>query len=316
MVHVVIVNYRTPDLVIDCLRSLADSGEAGSLLSVTVVDNRSEDDSLDCLDKEIQHRGWTSWVTLLPLSSNGGFAFGNNRAIERILDNGSKCDYIWLLNPDTIVRKKACQPLVEFMEFHPQVGMCGSLLEDTLGNAVPSAFRFHSIASEFLTGARFSIFDTLFSQWVVAMPPRSNAHQADWVSGASLFIRKEVLRQGLLHEDYFMYFEEVDLCMRARREGWQCWLVPDSRVMHLEGASSGFSQRKKATMFPPCWFISRQRYFKKNYGTMYAFAADCAWFLGHFLLRVRTCLKGDNGQIVRISASQFLRYSMLRFRKN
>lgn len=314
MVHVIIVNYRTPELVADCLHSLADYGWAGNLLSVTVVDNHSEDGSLDRLVEEVQRWGWSSRVNVLPLSSNGGFASGNNRAIEHLLNEGSPCKYVWLLNPDTIVKENACQTLFEFMENNPKAGICGSALEDEMGNTVPSAFRFHTVTSEFLNTACFSLFDSLLSRWVVAIPPAAHAHRADWVSGASLFIRREVLRQGLLDEGYFMYFEEVDFCLRAKRNGWQCWVVPDSRVMHLEGASSGFS-KKTATVFPPCWFISRQRFFKKNYGTMYAVAADCAWFLGHFIWWIRTCLCHRGSERMRISASLFFRYSILRQKK-
>jgi GT2 family glycosyltransferase len=110
-------------------------------------------------------------------------------------------------------------------------------------------------------------------------------------------IRRETLKQtGLLDERYFMYYEEVDLCLRARHRGWEVWYVPESRVIHLVGQSSGVTTRHDAPAAPlkrrpDYWFASRKRYFTKNHGWAYRIMADAAWVCGHCLFRVRNALQ-------------------------
>src|SRR5215212_5468246 len=98
---VVIVNYRTAGLVVDCLATLAGEAAAEPGLRVVVVDNASADESLDVIGRAIRERGWT-WARLRPLDRNGGFAFGNNAAVRELLGNSHPPAYIWLLNPDTL----------------------------------------------------------------------------------------------------------------------------------------------------------------------------------------------------------------------
>jgi GT2 family glycosyltransferase len=142
---------------------------------------------------------------------------------------------------------------------------------------------------------RLGFLDLLLSKWLVAIMPIANIpHLTDWVSGASMMIRQDVFKQvGLLDEHYFMYFEEVDFCIRARRAGWTCWYVPQSRVIHLEGAASGISDpRKKAPRRRPAyWFESRHRFFLKNYGSLALMLADILWMAGFSLWRVRRILQ-------------------------
>ncbi len=100
---IVIVNYRTADLTVDCLRSLeAEVGPACA--KVVVTDNLSGDDSVSKLQSAIESHRWQSWASLLPLPRNGGFAYGNNAGIRPALQSADPPDYVLLLNPDTIVR--------------------------------------------------------------------------------------------------------------------------------------------------------------------------------------------------------------------
>lgn len=91
---------------------------------------------------------------------------------------------------------------------------------------------------------------------------------------------------GMLDEKYFLYFEEVDYCLRAARAGWECWYEPASRVVHLVAQSTGVTYGPNKPL-PSYWFDSRRRYFLKNHGRMYMFAVDCVWFAGRFLWEVR-----------------------------
>jgi GT2 family glycosyltransferase len=177
------------------------------------------------------------------------------------------------------------------MEARPAVGIAGSRLEERDGTPQRSAFRFPSLLGEWENGLRLGAMSRILERWVVAPPVRQEAHPADWVSGASMLVRGEVFQSiGLLDEDYFLYFEETDYCLRARRSGWECWYVPTSRVVHLVGQSTGITAKERR--IPRYWLESRWRYFHKNHGGLYARLANTAWAMGHALWRIRRRLQG------------------------
>ncbi|MFB8790704.1 MAG: glycosyltransferase family 2 protein [Potamolinea sp.] len=309
---VVIVNYRTPGLTIDCLRSLEKEVKSLTGTSVVVTDNASGDDSIEKIAAAIKTEGWGDWVEFRPLERNGGFAYGNNAVIRPALNSPNPPQYILLLNPDTIVRPAALQTLVDFMDKHPDVGIAGSRLEDPDGTPQHSAFRFHSVPSELDNGLRLGAVSKLLSKWDIAPPISEETCQTDWVAGASMIVRREVFEAaGLMDEEYFMYYEEMDFCLQANRSGWSCWYVPQSRVVHLVGQSSGVTDTKRPPKRrPQYWFDSRRRYFLKNYSWLYAAVADASWASGFALWRLRRVLQGkpdlDPPQIL----SDFLRNSV------
>lgn len=108
---VVILNYRTPTLTINCLRSLVPEVQSQPNIQVVAVDNCSGDGSVAQIQEAIKAEGWGEWASLLPLDKNGGYAFGNNAAIRPALQSSDPPDFVWLLNPDTEVRRGAMQPL-------------------------------------------------------------------------------------------------------------------------------------------------------------------------------------------------------------
>lgn len=291
---VVIVNYRTPTLTIECLDSLVSEVETLPNFQVVVVDNASGDDSVEKIRAAITDKGWTEWVTLLVSENNGGYAYGNNLAIRPALESDNLPSYIFLLNPDTFVRPGAIKILLDFMEQHPEVGIGGSGLEDVEGIQRATAFRFFSILSELDAGLRLGIVSKLLSKWVITAPKSSQPCQTDWLPGAAMMIRREVFESvGLMDEQYFLYYEETDFCLRAKRAGWPCWYVPQSRVVHFPGSSTGVTNTKVAPKRrPQYWFESRQRYFTKNYGSLYAMLTDAAWMLGYSTWRVRRVIQG------------------------
>jgi GT2 family glycosyltransferase len=297
-VRIVIVNYRTPALVIDCLRSLEAEVRAEGDCQVVVVENASGDGSAEKIGEAIRAEGWDGWAVVLPVERNLGFAGGNNAALRPILAAPQPPDYVLLLNPDTVVRPGAVRALIDFMERHPDVGIAGSRLEDPDGTPQRSAFRFPSVASEFEGGVRFGFISRLLHRYLIAPPVQDQPHPTDWVAGASMIVRHAVFDAiGLMDEAYFLYFEEVDFCLRACRGGWPCWYVPASHVVHLVGQSSGVTDTKRpARRVPRYWFESRRRYFQKHHGRFYALLADLAWALGFALWRLRLWVqrKPDN----------------------
>ncbi len=290
---VVIVNFEGSDLTLDCLRSLQSEVAANPGVRVIVVDNGSKDDSVERLTEAIEASSWGDWVHLMADGRNDGYAAGNNKAFRYLLEGQDPPDYVWILNSDTLVRDGAIQIMLTFMEEHPDVGIAGSRLEAPDGTAHRSAFQFSSVWSELEGTVRLGIVSRILSRFIVAPPNPLTATGTDWVCGASMVIRRETLEQvGLLDENYFMYYEDMDYCLAASGKGWACWYVPECRVMHLEGQTSGIiEQETNSIRRPSYYFDSRRRYFVKNYGLLTAILADLAWITGFILWRIRRRLQ-------------------------
>lgn len=288
---VVIVNYRTAAMVEDCLRSLEQEVASGDV-RVVVTDNDSGDG--DRLAGFVDRAGYGAWASVVPLPKNGGFAYGNNAAIRGPLASPNPPRYVWLLNPDTLVRPGALRELVAFLNANPKAGIAGSRLEDPDGTPQRSAFRFHSFWSELENGARLGALSKALSRRIVAppVPVGEEPVRTDWVAGASMLVKREVFEQaGLLDEGYFMYFEEVDFHRRAAEAGYECWYVPRSRVVHLVGQASGVTDKNVRRRRPGYWFDARARYFASHHGRIGKLAIDLAWAGGYASYRLRRALQ-------------------------
>jgi GT2 family glycosyltransferase len=292
---VVIVNYRVTDLTIDCLRSLSAEIPRVPDAKVAVCENGTGPDDARRLREAIDANGWSGWVTLTAIEPNRGFTGGNNVILREAMKSDNPPEYVLLLNSDTIVLPHALDSLVDFMDKNPKVGIAGSRLETPEGDVHISAFRYHTIANEFDRGLRFGFVSNLLSRWSLTPPPPANECEADWVAGASMIIRRQVLDEiGLLDEDYYTYFDDIDYCMRARKVGWPTWYVPSSRVIHLVGCSTKISDPAKeqvARRRPNYWYQARARFFVKSYGPIYAALADAAFLVGFAVWRIRRRLQ-------------------------
>jgi GT2 family glycosyltransferase len=317
-VLIVVVNYRTAGLTVDCLRSLAPEVDSVPGARVVVTDNASGDGSAERIGAAVREHGWGGWVSVVPLATNGGFAFGNNAAIRPALASDDPPRYVLLLNPDTVVRPGALRALVAFIDARPDVGLAGARLEDPDGTPQVSAFRFHSVLGELEDGLRLGLASRVLARWSVWAAVPEAPGPVDWVAGACLIVRREVFEAvGLLDERYFMYFEEVDFCLRARRAGWPCWYVPSARVVHLVGKSSGVTDVAVARTKrrPAYWFASRRLFFRTRYGRARAALADLVWASAFATYRVRRFLQRKPDTDPRLLLWDFLRYNVLSARK-
>ena len=212
---VVIINYRTPKLVIDSLQSLQPQIDS-SRHKVMLVDNDSGDDSLPILEQAIKEYQWESWVTLIPSPVNGGFSAGNNVGIKAITAKA----YL-LLNSDTILRPGAIASLETALEKHPEAGLISPRLEWPDETPQISCFRYHSPISQFIDGAATGPITKLLDAYNVPIPVQNTPFRPQWTSFACVLIRQEVIEQiGLMDEGYFMYFDDVDYCHSAKNAGW------------------------------------------------------------------------------------------------
>jgi N-acetylglucosaminyl-diphospho-decaprenol L-rhamnosyltransferase len=282
---IVIVNYRTPGLVLDLLDSLEGQIEAG-LDEIAVVDNASGDGSAERLERAIAARGMTRFCRVLRADHNAGFSAGVNVGIR-----SADANFYLLMSSDTLVRKGAVLELLTQMQAHPGVGIAGPRLEWPDGSAQVSCYRDHTPISELLSAAKSSTLDSLLQNFQSALPVPEEDREVPWVSFACALVRREVIEKvGLLDEGYFMYFEDSDYCRAARAAGFRVHYFPSARVVHLHvGVSSvrsvrsSRSARRKGDRRPRYVYASRTRYFRKGYGAVGLLAANALWYLGRGL---------------------------------
>ncbi len=275
-VVVAIVNYRSAELTLRSLASLrSELGYPNLSLRAVVVENASGDEHV--LARELPAR-FGDFAELVISDTNGGFGAGNNLAMRRAFEQGYAPDYVLCLNPDTEVRPGAVLELVRFMEEHPKAGIAGSRFEDADGSEWPIAFRFPTVWAEVEGGCALGVVSRLLGDHAVAKTMGDQPERVDWLPGASMMLRATLLKAiGGFDESYFLYYEETDLCLRAQRAGYEIWHVPQSRVMHIRGQSTGVTVlNERPKRLPAYWFESRRRYYLKNHGLRYAALADAA----------------------------------------
>ena len=283
---IVVLNYKTPGLVIDCLQSLAGQVAQGTQ-EVVVVDNCSGDDSADQIESAITANGWSDWARIVRSPVNGGFAAGNNVGIK-----ASNANIYILLNSDTIVRPGAIDIMMQTLQEHPEISMLGPQLEWEDGKHQTSTFRYRTPISELLYASNLGIIWKLFPKSVVARELHEFTTGIDWVCYACTAIRREVFEQaGLLDEKYFMYFEDMAHCRQATNAGFKIAYEPKAHVAHLQGGSSSVpEQTQQRKRRPQYYYAARAHYFQSFYGATGRFVANCLWVLGWSigLLRGRT----------------------------
>jgi GT2 family glycosyltransferase len=269
---VVVVNYRTPDLTIDCLRTLAEEAPSIPGIHVVIVDNDSGDGSADAIEAAIRASGW-AWAQVVRAERNGGFAYGNNRGIEAGYALGPP-RWVLLLNSDTLVPPGALQSCLDAVESDETVGVMSCRLQNADGSMQNTVRRFP-------TPFRVAIAHTglpwrwprLFGWADTEDPGWDRDHEArnvDWVGGAFMMIRGELLeRLGGLDEGFFFYGEDTEFCHRIHHAGFKVRYDPRVSITHLGGASSDPTRMNSSARSINYW---RGRYLvqRRCYGTLAA----------------------------------------------
>lgn len=238
-VLVVIVNYRTPGLTIDCLKTLAPEVDAVAGVRCVVVDNASGDDSMTRLEQALSENGWSSWLTLVASDKNRGFAGGNNLGIAR----GEPAEYVLLLNSDTLVHAGCLARCLEVMASNPRAGAMSCRVLNADGTIQNVTRRFPTPLRTIACTAGLPWRAPQLFAWADTEDPgwdrTSEARDVDWLGGAFLFVRAAALGgQVRLDEDFFFYGEDITFCHRLHRLGWTCHYDPVASIVHLGGASS------------------------------------------------------------------------------
>lgn len=272
-----------------CIEALVGARNALPRLRVKVVDGGSADDSAVKLSGYLEQAG-RDWISFLPLATNGGFGWANNQAILALSREANPPEFIHLLNPDAEVTDGAVVALLDELQEFPDCGAAGSQLLAPNGRKAASAFRFPSPGRELIGAAHSEKLGRIFGIGsTVVSSDRSS--EVDWVTGASVMFRTEALRQaGLFDDGFFLYFEEVELMHRLHEHGWKVRHVPESRVFHIEGASTGIGAAGAQRPHPPYWYHSRRRYFGLTGGRSAVVAANLCLFAGTGLTALKDLL--------------------------
>ena len=280
---IVIVNYRTPGLVIGCLETLLPE-LPGLSAKVVVIDNNSGDDSPAIIRKWLAMHDPDNGVLLVQREANSGFAGGNNIGIRTL-----EANFYLLLNSDTRVRPGSIRHLLETAGKFPEAGLVSPRLEWPDGRGQESCFRLHTPYSELMGSAQTGLIDRLLNKYIVPMPVQDQIVRPQWTSFACVLIRNEVFDQiGLLDDGYFMYFEDAEFCHRAGKAGWGIVHDPEARVIHLRGGSSPVKERmRRKKRLPKYFHESRTRFFYQLYGWLGLIAANVMWWLGRLVSKAR-----------------------------
>jgi len=304
----VILNYKTPEMTLDSLRALMPELATFPDARVTIVDNNSQDGSFEVLQEAIAESEWADRVEVVASDYNGGFAYENNFAAAPALASDDKPDYIYLLNSDAFPDKNCVPALVDFLDANPKAGIAGSYVHGPEPVPHTTAFRFPSFLSEFESTLCLGLVSKLLRRWIVPLPMPTETRQVDWLAGASMLIRREVMEDiGLMDEFFFLYFEETDYCLRARRANWLTYYVVESSVTHIGSVSTGMKNKAKPT--PTYWYASRRHYFLKNHGFVYLWTANLLYVLGASLCRLRFRIMNREGKHPDRHLRDFIRFN-------
>lgn len=284
---VVVVNYGTPGMVMNCLETLVPQVRELRAM-VALVDNASPDDSVARIQSWISESRASDCVMLIESPENAGFAAGNNIGIE-------SCDaklYL-LLNSDTLVHDGALKRLAAAIQSERDVGLVGPRLLWPNGEPVESCFRYHRPISELIDSASTGVITRLLARYDVPMQVSDERRFPEWTSFACVMIRRDVIDEiGELDDGFFMYFEDVEFAFRARQAGWRILHEPTATVVHLHGGSSPVKSRARLRKrLPRYYYESRTRYFYKLYGRGGLLAANCFWTLGWTISACRSLLQ-------------------------
>jgi len=248
---IIIINWNTRQLLLDCIASIFRTVQQATF-EIIVVDNGSADGSVEAVAQHYPS------VIIIANQRNAGFARANNQAIRRM--NGR---FAVLLNSDTVLTENALDGMLAFMNVKGEAGMCGPQLLNKDGSNQTSFGAFPTLATEFVSKSLLKLFAP--AAYRARLASRRQELQGsvivDFVIGACMMARKEAIDSaGMLDEDYFFFYEEIDWCLRMHRAGWPVYHLPQAAIYHLGGGSSkSVSFRARAESWR-----SRYLFFRKS----------------------------------------------------
>ncbi|WP_370793958.1 glycosyltransferase family 2 protein [Bacteroides stercorirosoris] len=273
-VSIIIVNYNTTELTIQTIKSIYEKTH-DLLYEIILVDNASSDITILDINEVYPN------VKLIRSSGNLGFGRANNLGYKYAIGK-----YIFLLNPDTILLNNAVKELYDFLEAHIDVAIAGGQLCDAKC-CMTHSFQlfFPSILGEINSLFRQKISHLIDEMFVKIISDKKYGYVA-YVTGADMMIRRDDIEKfGFFDSDFFMYFEETELCKRYSRFGRKIAFVLSSKIIHLEGKSFEFKENRSRL-----YIQGRKTYYKKVHTAAYTQIANCIYRI--------TCITGIWGSLL------------------
>ncbi|MGN7169713.1 glycosyltransferase family 2 protein [Paenibacillus cellulositrophicus] len=258
---ILIVNYNTCQLTVDCLRSVFAS-ETDFTYEVIVIDNNSSDDSIETIRDEFPQ------VKVIANKDNTGFAKANNQGME-----AAKGRYILLLNSDTVIQKDTLQTMIAFMDEHPKAGASGCkiiLPDGSLDKACKRGFPTPSASFYYAFGfSKLFPDNPRFNQYQLGHLDPDQAYPVDCLVGAFMLVRRGVLESvGGLDETFFMYGEDIDWCYRIKQAGWDIHYYPKTTIVHYKGGSARRRPYKIIYEFHRAMIVFHRKHYRKQYNVL------------------------------------------------
>lgn len=258
-ISIIIVSWKVRDLLEKCLKSIFEQTK-NIKFEVFVVDNNSQDGTIEMVKNKF------SGVNLIINEENAGFAKANNQAIKL-----AKGRYVLLLNPDTQILENVLEKMVDFMDKNTNCGVAGCQLLNPDGSLQPSIRRFPRFSDQALILAKIHHFWPnlgVFKRYLAKDVDYSQKQEVDQVMGAFMMIKHEVIEKiGLLDENFFIWFEEVDYCQRVKNAGRKVYYTPEAKIIHYYGQS--FKQH--LTLDRQKMFNRSMRYYFKKHHSIFAY---------------------------------------------
>jgi len=258
---IIIVNYNTRQLTLDCLDSVYASNTSYSY-EIIVVDNASRDDSVQAIREAYPQ------VHLIANKDNTGFAVANNQGMKV-----AKGRYIMLLNSDTVVQSDTLQIMVGFMDRYPEMGASGCkviLPDGSLDKACKRGFPTPSASFYYAFGiSRLFPDRPKFNQYQLGHLSPDDEYPVDCLVGAFMLVRRETIEQvGGLDETFFMYGEDIDWCYRIKEAGWGIFYYPRTYIVHYKGGSARRKPLKITYEFHRAMWVFHRKHYAKKYNLL------------------------------------------------
>ena len=255
----IILNHNSGTMLRECLDSVF-AGRLPEGTEVIIPDNASTDNSI-----ELAREKWGGRIRIIQNGSNNGFAWGNNIGVR-----ASEGKWICLLNPDTIVYPGTFPTLISFLEQHPRAGIVGPKVLNRDGTFQLSAMR--SIPNPFDAISRALLLSKLFpksprlAKYNLTYLDPNVTQKVDASTGCCLMVRREMIDKiGLLDEKFFIYCEDVDWFLRAKKAGWEVWYVASAVIEHHHAYSESFRKYAAVKNFHD----SMVYFYRKHYASEY-----------------------------------------------
>lgn len=260
-VSIIIVNFNTRQLTLDCLASMYAS-QTSYKYEVIVIDNASHDGSVEAI-REVYPD-----VQLIANQNNTGFAVANNQGMEL-----AKGRYILLLNSDTVVQPDTLHTMIYFMDRHPEMGASGCkviLPDGSLDKACKRGFPTPSASFYYAFGiSRLFPDRPKFNQYQLGHLSPDDEYPVDCLVGAFMLVRRETIDQvGGLDETFFMYGEDIDWCYRIKEAGWGIFYYPRTYIVHYKGGSARRKPLKITYEFHRAMWVFHRKHYAKKYNLL------------------------------------------------